>query len=179
MKTRIFWIVFLVSIALDQAVKFWVRGSFAVHESPGYPWSGVLEITLQYNEGIAFGMFQGIAKVVTPIAIAIAAGSYIYSRRHPEEGFWTHLAMGLLAGGALGNLYDRLVFGRVTDMFAVRFVHFPVFNVADSCITVAAAILILKWSRELVLHHPDRKPGPSAESEIPPQIAETAQTEVP
>ena len=58
--------------------------------------------------------------------------------------------MGLLAAGALGNLYDRLVFGKVRDMFETRFVEFPVFNWADSCITVATAILILVWSKEAV-----------------------------
>ena len=56
--------------------------------------------------------------------------------------------MGLLASGALGNLYDRVVNGRVTDMFYARIIDFPVFNVADSCITVATVLLILIWWKE-------------------------------
>jgi len=59
-----------------------------------------------------------------------------------------HAAMALLAAGALGNLYDRVKYGYVRDMFAARFVSFPVFNWADTCITIATAILILVWTKE-------------------------------
>ncbi len=162
-RRALFWLVFTVSFALDQATKAWARSAFVEHEAPGFPWPGVFELTLQYNEGIAFGMFQGVAVFLTPIAVAIALGAWLYSHRHPEESAWTHVSMALLTGGALGNLYDRLVLGKVTDMFSFRAINFPVFNVADSCITVAAAILILKWSRELAVRERG-KPGPSSES---------------
>lgn len=177
MNRRIFWIVFILSLLGDQIVKKVVRATIVEHSSPGGPWPGVFEITHQTNEGIAFGLFQGIAVFLTPVAIAIAIGAYLYSRNHAKEGAWTHVAMGLLAGGAIGNLIDRLVFGRVTDMFAFRLIHFPVFNVADSCITIAAAILILKWSKELVVHPAAEQETPEPEGTPSPQqpVSEMAQ----
>lgn len=156
-RHRIFWWVFALAIVLDQATKTWARAAFVPRESPGIPWPGVFEFTLTYNEGIAFGMLQGFGLFLAPIAVAIAAAAYAHSRRHPEDAAWMHVAMGLLAGGALGNLWDRLVYRKVTDMFWFRAIDFPVFNVADSCITAAAAILILHWLGELVPGRP--KPG--------------------
>lgn len=153
MRSRaLFWAVFAFALAADQASKAWIRGALSEHQAPGFPWPGVFELTLKYNEGIAFGMLQGYGALLSPVAVAIGLGAWIYSHRHPEEGSWTHVAMALLSGGAFGNLLDRMFLGKVTDMFWIRLVEFPVFNVADSCITVAAAILVLKWGFELAPH---------------------------
>lgn len=164
----LFWLLFLGMILLDQMVKEWVRVSLAVPGKAITVIPNVLDITLTFNKGVAFGMLQGAGLLLAPIAIAIAVGSMYYSAKHPKESLWTHAAMALLGSGALGNLYDRLFHGQVTDMFWVRFVNFPVFNVADSCITVAAAILILKWAKEAVKHEKSGGPrtheSPSAPS---------------
>ncbi len=137
----------------DQAVKDWVRGAIPAHGSiHSLPLPGIFEITLQYNEGIAFGFFAGKGLLLSPVAIAIACGAAYYSFKNPKETWWTHIAMGLLASGALGNLYDRIVNGRVTDMFWFRAIQFPVFNVADSCITVATIMLIISWFGEAAKH---------------------------
>jgi signal peptidase II len=144
----LFWSVFLSTLILDQATKAWARGAFVEHESPGFPWPGVFELTLTYNKGIAFGMLQGAGVFLAPIAIAIAVAAWMYSHRNNGDGATSHTAMALLASGALGNLYDRVALGKVTDIFWFRAINFPVFNVADTCITVAAGLLILKWSQE-------------------------------
>ena len=145
----IFFLVLITTLLLDQFVKAWVRGSLAEGASlPGMPWPNVFDIKLTYNEGVAFGFLQGQGKFLAPVAVAIAIGAGWYSLKHPKEGLMSHLAMGLLASGALGNLYDRVVYGRVTDMFYVRLIDFPVFNVADSCITVATVLLVIIWWRE-------------------------------
>lgn len=145
----LFLSVLVGTLVLDQAVKAWVRHTIPPHGSiHGLPIPGIFEITLTYNEGIAFGLFQGAAVFMTPIAVAIAAAAGWYSLNHPKEGAMTHVAMGLLASGALGNLYDRLFHRRVTDMFWIRAIDFPVFNVADACITVATVLLILGWWRD-------------------------------
>ena len=136
-------------LIVDQMVKTWVRGAIPQHGSiHGLPFPGVFEITLQYNEGIAFGFLAGKGILLSPVAVAIACGSGWYSFHHPKDSNLTHISMGLLASGALGNLYDRIVNGRVTDMFYFRAIRFPVFNVADSCITVATILLILTWFTE-------------------------------
>lgn len=153
---RVFWGVFLGTLALDQFTKWWVRVSLAEAESIGLPWPRVLEIKLVYNEGIAFGMFQGYGALLAPIAIIIAVLAGRHSLRHPEESVWIHTGMGLLASGSIGNLYDRIFLGKVTDMFWLRLSSitggrmsdFPVFNVADICITSAAVLLVVKWAGE-------------------------------
>ncbi len=154
----LYWGCFLGLLAIDQIVKAQVRAHFAVGESRTLL-PALLDLRLTYNEGIAFGKLQGFGVYLAPVAIVIAIFAGIYSARHPEESRWTHAAMGLLASGALGNMLDRIMWHRVTDMFEFRFVQFPVFNVADACITVAAAILIVKWGLEAL--HPTHKPGPT------------------
>ena len=174
-RRALFWLVFLAALALDQSTKLWARTAFVEHQSPGFPWPGVFEFTLTFNKGIAFGLFQGFGALLAPVAVAIAFGAWLYSYRNPKDGPWTHAAMALLCSGALGNLWDRIMLGQVTDMFWFRAIDFPVFNVADSCITVSAAILILKWGRELV---PGEK-KPEAETKTVSPAAETAPSESP
>ena len=147
--------VTIVLLIFDQIVKAWARHVFADNLAAFHslPWPGVFEFTLTYNKGIAFGFLQGHGALLAPIAIVMAGGATYYSLRHPEESRLNHVAMALLTAGALGNLIDRLVFGQVTDMFFARFINFPVFNVADACITVSAALLIYGWTTELVSGH--------------------------
>lgn len=151
MKKRfhLFLVLLVGCLVLDQAVKAWVRASIPIQGTmSGLPFPGIFEITLTYNEGIAFGLFRGAAVFMTPVAIVIAVGAGLYSYRHQDEAVMSHVSMGLLASGALGNLYDRLFRGRVTDMFWFRAIDFPVFNVADACITIATILLIFTWWRE-------------------------------
>lgn len=147
-RKSLFWIVLIGTLVLDQLLKHWVRMSMHERQILPLPFPGVLEMTLTYNKGIAFGLFQGAGIVLAPVAFAIFAGAIYYNSKHPKEPVWGHVAAALLASGAMGNLYDRLFLGRVTDMFLFRFINFPVFNVADTCITVAASMLILSWIRE-------------------------------
>ncbi len=147
-KPFTFLILAIGFLVLDQAVKYWVQQAIPRGGSlHGMPWPGVFELTLQYNEGIAFGFMQGKGKLLSPIAVAIAAGTAWYSFKNPKESWLTHIALALLASGAIGNLLDRIAFGRVTDMLWFRKINFPVFNVADSCITVATILLIFTWFR--------------------------------
>ena len=146
----LFWSILVGLIVLDQVVKAWARTSADL--TPGRTfltlWPGVFELRLTFNQGIAFGWFQGGGVFLAPIAIGIAVGAIWYNLSHPYESRWAHVSAALLASGALGNLYDRLFLRQVTDMFYFRLIDFPVFNVADACITVAACMLILSWIRE-------------------------------
>ncbi len=157
-----FWGTLVLMVAVDQVVKAWARGSMAegggLPGSPPFP--GIFEFTLTYNEGIAFGLLQGQGVLLAPVAVAIALGAAWYSLRHPRESSWSHFAMGLLASGAIGNLIDRIAHGRVTDMLWFRPINFPVFNIADSCITVATVMLMFAWLREA-----GQKPRPSPATE--------------
>jgi signal peptidase II len=159
-KRLAFWGTLVLMLVVDQAVKAWARGAMVERSSlPGSPpFPGVFEFTLTYNEGIAFGLFQGKGALLAPVAVAIALGAAWYSLRHPKESFWSHFAMGLLASGAIGNLIDRIAHGRVTDMFWFRLIDFPVFNIADACITIATVLLMFAWLRE-ANHKSESTPG--------------------
>ena len=101
-------------------------------------------------------MFQGSALLMAPVAIIIA-GFAIYSiHKNKNESRWGTFALALLASGAVGNLIDRVANPKgVTDMFLVRLANltggklndFPVFNWADSCITVSMIMLFLSWGK--------------------------------
>lgn len=147
-----FLLLALGLIGLDQLVKYLsvqaVQGvsGKSIHSL----WSGVFELKLVYNEGVAFGMFQGAGVLLTPIAILIAGYAIFFSWKHPKENIWSHLTMAFLAGGSIGNLIDRLTLGKVVDMFWIRLIDFPVFNIADVCITIAGTMIVLSVIREIV-----------------------------
>ncbi|MBV6458137.1 MAG: Lipoprotein signal peptidase [Fimbriimonadaceae bacterium] len=165
---RLFIVIVVLGLIIDQAVKVWIRQTLPIGGSlEGKPWPGVFEITHTENLGIAFGMMQGLGAYLTPIAIVIAVAATAYSYRSPEDGAYSHLTMALLASGALGNMIDRLFLGKVTDMFRARFIDFPVFNVADTWITIAAVLLIAKWGAESLSGHRHEEPAAPTEPEAP------------
>jgi signal peptidase II len=170
---RLFLWVAAGALLLDQAVKVWVRTTAQGVEGRSLfvVWNNVFEIKLVFNEGIAFGMFQGAGVWLTPIAAVIAAGAAWYSLRHKHEPRATHVTMALLCAGAVGNLIDRVALGRVTDMFWVRAIDFPVFNVADVCITVAGVMLGVSVVIELFHKHPHPAPP------LPSSMGEGARAE--
>jgi signal peptidase II len=188
-RIGLFYGLLISLLAIDQGVKAWVRGSLSIEQSTDGPWPGVFEIKYVINKGIAFGLFPGMGGLLAPIAVIIAIFAIGYVHRHRRESVWMYIAMALLAAGALGNLYDRVFLEGVTDMFWLRIIDFPVFNVADACITVATAILILRWGYEAVAKPAPVVPEPSthsplqesaeaeketlAEAHVPPDFDET------
>ncbi|MBL8060160.1 MAG: signal peptidase II [Chthonomonas sp.] len=149
----LFGIVLSAFVVLDQGVKAWSRGRADGVEGYvfGAPWPGVFELKLAYNHGIAFGMFQGGGQWFAPVAVIIAGVAGWHAWRTPYAQKWMILTLGMLAAGAIGNLIDRLWLGKVTDMFWFRLINFPVFNVADACITVSAILLAIMSLRQDIL----------------------------
>ncbi len=109
----------------------------------------VLHMTLVYNTGIAFGFFkdQGIVFIVIPvIAIFLLAFNLYYYRQNNEALSRVYIvSFSLILGGATGNLIDRIVYGHVIDFIDFRV--WPVFNIADSAITVGAIMIAFKCFR--------------------------------
>jgi len=160
----LFWWLLVVMLVLDQWLKFWTRTHIPVGSYyHGLPIPGVLELTLTYNQGVAFGKLQGYGLLMAPVALIIGGAAAYYSQTHPRDSRWNHGTAGLLAAGALGNLYDRVLQGKVTDMFEIRLFNFPVFNIADICISAAATMLILSWMRDSRSHSKTVKPAPTGE----------------
>jgi len=134
-------------IVLDFATKLAVLGALAPGESRAL--APFLNLVLVFNKGAAFSFLAGAGgwQTVFFAAIAVVASvviSVLIVRHGSNRVFCAGLA--LILGGALGNLYDRLVYGHVVDFIDVHAAgwHWPAFNVADSGITVGAGILILE-----------------------------------
>jgi signal peptidase II len=92
-----------------------------------------------HNSGAAFGLAPAGAGFFLVAAVAIAIGLVVYVARNPAD-LWTDAALGLIMGGTLGNGYDRIMFGTVTDF--INFHFWPVFNVADSGVSIGVVALI-------------------------------------
>ena len=129
-------------IVLDRITKIFFSSLLDLGESlPVIP--RVLHATLVHNTGIAFGFFrdQGIVFIIIPvIAIILLVFNLYYYRQNNEvlnRGYV--IAFSLILGGAMGNLFDRITFGYVVDFIDFRI--WPVFNVADSAITIGAVII--------------------------------------
>ena len=138
--------------AIDQLTKFLVVSKIG----PGR-WESQVEIlkgwlALEYteNRGAAFGVLAGIAPVLTWVSIAILTGLLWHFGRQTRPPLWHTLAIGAIAGGALGNLFDRVRLGHVIDFVSVG--PWPNFNVADSAITVGALVLLWGLTRPLSEH---------------------------
>jgi signal peptidase II len=106
---------------------------------------GPLELTLSHNRGVAFGLAggAGIGLVLLTVA-ALGLIAYLFARNPGRPGMW--VASGLVAGGALGNLADRIAAGEVTDYIAVG--SWPPFNLADIAITCGVALLAWIYIRD-------------------------------
>jgi signal peptidase II len=135
-----------IVVALDQWTKWLVRTNipFATQWLPkGLEWlMPYARLVYWHNTGAAFGMFQNGSLVFTVLAFIVIGAILYYYPQIESEGWLFRLALSLQLAGAVGNLVDRLTHdGKVTDFISVG--TFPVFNVADSAITVGTAILIL------------------------------------
>jgi len=141
-----------IVVALDQWTKWWVRENipFATQWLPdGLQWLAPYARFVHWeNSGAAFGMFQNGAPVFTVLAFIVIGVILFYYPQIESEGWIFRLALALQLSGAVGNLISRLTHdGKVTDFISVG--TFPVFNVADSAITVGTAVLILGvWFNE-------------------------------
>jgi signal peptidase II len=130
-------------VILDQWTKTLVRQSLSLGET----WMPVewlepyVRVVNWHNTGAAFGIFQQGGLIFTILAIVVTIFILYYFPQVPRKDWPLRVAMGMQLGGALGNLTDRLRFGAVTDFISVG--KFPVFNVADSSISVGVAVLIL------------------------------------
>ena len=126
-------------LALDRATKVWAVASLqAVGTIPVIPF---FDLTYVENTGAAFGMGRGFSKLLTVVSIALVIALQVMRRRWPKDDLWLQGGALLVTTGAIGNLYDRLKFGYVVDFLHIH--HWPVFNVAESCITIGA--LMLAW----------------------------------
>jgi signal peptidase II len=153
-STRTRNILFTVTAALSIFLDQWTKVLARTHLKPLDSWRSVVVVDgcfdLRYSEntGVAFGMLQkmpGGRVLLTLVALAALALVFQYLRRTDPGQSRLHLALGLVAGGAVGNLIDRIAVGRVSD-FIVWHYHgheWPAFNVADAALVVGVCLMAL------------------------------------
>lgn len=141
-RSLFYWLV-LVGLTLDQLTKYWAENFLQPR--------GMIEViphffhfTYVRNTGIAFGLFGGNNYLWLGIAILLLGVGFWMARKFDWQKLETNLLGGLLLTGAIGNLTDRIWHGYVIDFldFNLGFYRWPVFNVADSCITISVVWIL-------------------------------------
>jgi signal peptidase II len=153
----LFAAIVLVSLAVDRVTKILAVSALSGGQSIAFL-PGILDFRLVYNTGAAFGFAQGqgatLVFVVVAVAVLVAIVGYVVFGKH--HGVLEVCSLALIAAGAAGNAYDRLFgSGQVVDFIHTLFMDFPLFNVADSCITVGVILFILS----LLLAHTGQGSG--------------------
>ena len=142
------WLSVLVFL-LDQASKLFFENSLSLYQQivviPDY-----FSWTLAYNKGAAFSFLASESGwqrwFFAAIAVVVSAVLVVWLKRLKAHETWLALALALVLGGAIGNLFDRVVYGHVIDFILVHWQnrwYFPAFNLADSAITLGAILLAL------------------------------------
>jgi len=144
------------SVAVDQWTKHWATQTLAFHDSVRVI-DDLVRFTYTRNSGIAFGMFAGRSFPFYIFSIVAALAVFWLWSRHPRLPLPRQWSLALILGGAVGNLIDRVRHGEVTDFILLswRGHEFPVFNVADICVTCGVLLFALVWTHE---PHPPQGP---------------------
>ncbi len=177
-RNILFGVAAVLSIALDQ----WTKVLARAHLKPLGPWgsktiiANYFDLRFSENTGVAFGMGQGMPGgrvLLTLVAVfALLLVGYYLLKSGPRQTR-LHLALGLVGGGAIGNLVDRIAFGRVTDfiVWKVGKHEWPAFNIADAALVVGVALMALDMildkredKREAAPNEPAPDPASGKES---------------
>ena len=149
-----FWGLFfaLAGILVDQAHKLWMLGPFAIEEKGRVPIASFLDLVMVWNRGVSYGLLTQEGDLGRWVLVcfgvvgAAVFGWWLWHSRRPL----TSVALGLVAGGALSNVIDRVVYGAVADffLFHVNGFEWYVFNLADVWIVAGVVGLVLAWATE-------------------------------
>ncbi|GAC1311939.1 MAG: signal peptidase II [Vulcanimicrobiaceae bacterium] len=134
------WLAAVAALALDQITKSAVIGSFAPGESRMVV-ARLLYWTFVQNHRGAFGLFGSQAWILVAMALGVLAVFWFAFKDAAAQSHLVQIAFGGIVGGAVGNIVDRFHYGYVVDFIDLRW--WPVFNVADSCISVGVVLLVL------------------------------------
>ena len=135
----------LIIIFSDQLTKFLIRKNFQLNESIPII-KNIFHLTYLNNTGSAFSLFQGYNLFFIIFSVIVILAVFYFIKKIKESQKLMQFAVGLLLGGTLGNFIDRIIYGKVTDFIDFRI--WPVFNIADSAVTISVIILIiLLWEK--------------------------------
>jgi len=133
-------------VGVDQWTKHWASAHLVLR--PPVPLLGdFLTLTYTRNSGVAFGLGAGTGFPYYVFSIAAALVIVMMFLRRQVDGVLRQVALALILGGALGNLIDRLKTGDVVDFIQILWGRFPVFNVADTAVSIGVALFAWSWMR--------------------------------
>lgn len=166
--SRLGWLALglaVVVIVLDQAVKYWVLQVLRLEPGQSIPIAGPFRLTGVWNSGVSFGFLQAQHDLVRWLLAVFSVGVAIMLTgwvRRTERPLFA-IAVGLVIGGAVGNVIDRIRLGAVADFIDVSKLYFPwIFNVADSAITVGICLLLVDMLRQDGRERAAKVPGDAA-----------------
>ncbi|MDQ3815106.1 MAG: signal peptidase II [Armatimonadota bacterium] len=145
LRTFALWAI--LTLIVDQLSKVWIRAALSLgDEVPVLP--GWVHLSHVLNRGAAWGMLSGQRLFLIGVTVVVIWVVSVWAREVVRRGAMARIGLGLILGGAVGNLIDRLRFGAVTDFIdldtPVEWLRtFPVFNVADSALTVGVTLLLI------------------------------------
>lgn len=147
---RVILLVMAVVVVFDQFTKVLVEQIFLIGEQfPVIP--GFFNLTLTYNKGVAFGLFSGLAPELRLVTLVFAIGlalmviAYLLLREYRRD-LVGQVLLAMIAGGAIGNIIDRMRIGSVVDFIDIYYksYHWPAFNIADSVICLGVIFLLFR-----------------------------------
>ncbi|MBD5493041.1 MAG: signal peptidase II [Lachnospiraceae bacterium] len=133
-----------VLIVLDQYTKY--LAVIRLKDKPAYPIiNGVLEFNYLENHGAAFGMLQNqrVFFIFVEVIVLGVIAYILYKTPAKKKYIMMHLMLSLIAAGAIGNMIDRIRLNYVVDFIYIVIINFPIFNLADMCVTFSTALLVL------------------------------------
>jgi signal peptidase II len=154
-KILTFAIAALVVI-LDRISKVFI--SSIMQEGESIPiWHDFVYFSYIKNQGVAFGLFPAYQDIFIVTTIVIICILVFYWEKIPRYNLWLHSAIGLILGGAIGNLWDRIVFGGVIDFIDIGYSSYrwPAFNLADTMICIGVGMVLLDIMKKNKRHYPE------------------------
>ncbi len=132
-------------LVADQLTKLWARNELA--KAPIILWNDVFSLRLVYNTGASFGIFHNHTAILTVFSIVAMVAIIVFYFLLPKTNKMRlmRLTLTIIVAGGIGNIIDRIAFGKVTDLFSFDLINFPVFNVADIGITCGAVLMCALW----------------------------------
>ena len=162
MKSKFFKTVFVAIIVVmlvlvfDMLTKYLLIGSLIPNVGDQASFiEGFINFVHVQNDGASGGILGGqtaLLIVITLVLLGVLIWYYLLKLKDQQNKYLTLLsvAMGMIFGGSLGNLYDRVIFGYVRDFINFQFINFPVFNIADSAITIGVILLVIYFLCEYI-----------------------------
>jgi len=133
------WLIAIFVFVVDFLIKFYLRTNLPAESIPII--KNILHITVVFNSGAAFGILKGKTQLLICISIVFVFMFWFLILREKRKNLLFLISCGLIFGGAISNLYDRVVLGFVVDYIDIRI--WPVFNLSDFCISVGA--ILFAW----------------------------------